>query len=53
MIPQDLLQIICCPDCKGELVYNESAATLTCASCKNVFEVIDGVPILLPKSDGK
>ncbi|MCK9408494.1 MAG: Trm112 family protein [Bacteriovoracaceae bacterium] len=53
MIQQDLLEIICCPNCKGDLTYNEQTSTLTCASCENVFEVADGIPILLPKSDGK
>jgi uncharacterized protein YbaR (Trm112 family) len=53
MLTRDLLEIICCPDCKGELSYDETASTLTCTSCKNVFDVNDGIPILLPKSDGK
>lgn len=51
MIKQDLLEIICCPDCKGELSYNEKESTLTCASCKTVFDVNDGIPILLPKKN--
>lgn len=53
MIPKDLQEIICCPDCKGNLSYNEQASTLTCTTCNNVYEVSDGIPILLPKSDGK
>lgn len=51
MIKQDLLEIICCPDCKGELTYNEKESTLTCTSCAHVFEVNDGIPILLPKTN--
>lgn len=53
MIQQDLLEIICCPNCKGDLLYDEKKSTLTCTSCATVFEVNDGIPILLPKTDGK
>lgn len=48
MIHKDLLDIICCPDCKGDLAYNEPASTLTCTKCGHTFEVNDGIPVLLP-----
>ncbi|MFA6456699.1 MAG: Trm112 family protein [Bacteroidota bacterium] len=53
MITQELLEILCCPKCKGELVYDEKKSTLTCTSCTTVYEVKDGIPILLPGEDGK
>jgi len=53
MIKQDLLEIICCPACKAELKYDEKKSTLTCVSCKTVYEVNNDIPILLPKTDGK
>lgn len=53
MIKQDLLEIICCPACRGELKFDEKRSTLTCVSCKAVYEVKDGIPILLPHADGK
>ncbi len=53
MITNELLEILCCPKCKSDLVYNEKKSTLTCTSCKTVYEVKDGIPILLPPADGK
>lgn len=53
MITQELLEIICCPNCKGDLKYDEKKSILTCTSCHTVYEVKDGIPILLPTNDGK
>lgn len=49
MIPMDptLLEILVCPKCKGELAYSAEAATLTCLACRLVYEIRDGIPILL------
>jgi uncharacterized protein YbaR (Trm112 family) len=53
MIKKELLDILCCPTCKADLIYDEKKSILTCTSCKKVYEVKDGIPILLPKNDGK
>jgi len=53
MIKQDLLKMICCPSCRAELRYDEKQSILTCTSCNTVYEVKDGIPILLPRTDGK
>ena len=42
-----LLEILVCPKCKGDLAYDESAATLTCETCALVYEIRDGIPIRL------
>jgi uncharacterized protein YbaR (Trm112 family) len=43
-----LLEILRCPDeHHAELVYDESAQTLTCTQCRRVFEIRDGIPVLL------
>ncbi len=52
MMKKELLEILCCPECKADLIYDEKKSTLTCTSCKTVYEVKDGIPILLPKNDG-
>ena len=43
-----LLEILRCPDeHHAELEYDATAATLTCVECHRVFEVRDGIPVLL------
>jgi len=50
MLKKELLEILCCPHCKGELRYDSQNNTLTCVSCGEVYEVKDDIPILLPKN---
>jgi len=43
-----LLDILRCPDeHHAELGYDAAAQTLTCAQCRRVFEIRDGIPVLL------
>ncbi len=53
MLNKELLTIICCPKCKADLMYDERQSTLTCTMCRIVYEIKDGIPILLPPNDGK
>ena len=45
-----LREILRCPVCKGELTdgANDRNPTLDCAACPASYDVIDGMPILLP-----
>ncbi|HET7603193.1 MAG TPA: Trm112 family protein [Gemmatimonadales bacterium] len=44
----ELLEILVCPACKGELEYHEDPPeTLTCRTCRLVYAVEDGIPIML------
>lgn len=47
MIEPRLLEILVCPKCKGELAYSAAPPSLTCRSCRLVYEVRDDIPILL------
>jgi len=47
MLDPQLLEILVCPRCKGELVYRENPPALVCERCRLVYEVRDGIPILL------
>ena len=47
MLDQKLLEILVCPKCKGDLVYATDPETLTCERCRLVYEVREGIPILL------
>jgi len=46
-ISPDLLTILVCPACKGDLVYDAAAATLTCNSCRLRYRIEDDIPVML------
>ncbi len=46
-IAPDLLAILACPVCKGDLVYDSSAQTLTCNACRLRYRIEDGIPVML------
>ena len=43
----ELLDILACPLCKGDLNYDEENNELLCLESKLAFRVKDGVPIML------
>lgn len=43
----ELLAILVCPACKGDLAYDESGQTLTCAACRLRYKVVDDIPVML------
>lgn len=46
-IQKDLLDILACPQCKGSILLNESGDGLICRQCKLLYEIRDGIPIML------
>jgi uncharacterized protein YbaR (Trm112 family) len=54
---KDLLDIVCCPTCKGELELKideeEKAEIITgsffCKKCNVTYPIEDGIPDLLPR----
>jgi uncharacterized protein YbaR (Trm112 family) len=46
LAPQ-LLAILVCPQCKGELTYEAAVPSLDCAACALRYPVRDGIPIML------
>ncbi len=42
-----LLAILVCPKCKGELQYREDESALDCPACKLRYPIRDGIPIML------
>jgi len=43
----ELLEILVCPKCKGDLEYRQTPEALVCHACKLVYRVDDGIPIML------
>ncbi|MFQ5889882.1 MAG: Trm112 family protein [Gemmatimonadota bacterium] len=42
-----LLEILVCPQCKGELEYREEEEALLCHACRLRYRIEDDVPIML------
>lgn len=47
MLDPELLEILVCPKCKGELELREDPAELVCGQCRLRYEIRDDIPILL------
>jgi len=43
----DLLSILACPKCKGDLVYDEAKCTLVCNRCRLIYRIEDDIPDML------
>lgn len=43
----ELLAILVCPKCKGELEYREPESALVCHACALRYPVRDDIPIML------
>ena len=46
-ISQELLEILACPKCKGELELTPAQDGLACRSCKLLYRIEDDIPIML------
>jgi uncharacterized protein len=46
-ISKDLLEILACPKCKGDLRLNEAGDGLICDRCRLLYEIRDDIPIML------
>jgi uncharacterized protein YbaR (Trm112 family) len=46
-IKKELLDILCCPKCKGDISLNESQDGLICDACKLMYPIKDDIPIML------
>jgi uncharacterized protein YbaR (Trm112 family) len=46
-ISKELLEILACPKCKGEIHLNETGDGLVCDRCRLLYEIKDDIPIML------
>ena len=46
-ISQELLEILACPKCKGDLEMNATQDGLVCKACKLLYRIEDDIPIML------
>lgn len=47
MLDPQLLEILVCPKCKGDLEYRPEQNELVCHACALRYEVRDDIPIML------
>lgn len=50
MLDRELLEVLACPVCKGDLIYDKDRDILICEKCRVFYEVKEGIPVLLPDS---
>jgi uncharacterized protein YbaR (Trm112 family) len=46
-ISAELLKILACPKCKGQLSLKADKPSLDCSSCLLSYPIRDGIPVLL------
>jgi uncharacterized protein len=46
-ISRELLDILACPKCKSSITLNETQDGLICHQCRLLYEIRDGIPIML------
>jgi uncharacterized protein YbaR (Trm112 family) len=46
-IRKELLEILACPKCKGNIYLDDSQNGLICDHCKLLYEIKDDIPIML------
>jgi uncharacterized protein YbaR (Trm112 family) len=47
MLDKDLLEILVCPQCRGELEYRPEEAELICHKCRLIYQIKDDIPVML------
>ena len=47
MLDEQLLEILVCPKCKGDLRYEQDPESLVCPACQLRYPVREDIPILL------
>lgn len=46
-LSQELLDILACPKCRGGIHLNETKDGLICDNCELLYEIRDGIPVML------
>jgi len=46
-VSKELLEILACPKCKGDIELTEKGDGLVCNACKLMYPIKDDIPIML------
>ena len=47
MLRQELLDVLACPKCKGDLEYDQDNEKLICHACRLKYGIKEDIPIML------
>ena len=47
MLSDKLLEILACPQCKGDLDYEKEENVLICPKCRLKYHIKDDIPVML------
>jgi uncharacterized protein YbaR (Trm112 family) len=47
VIDKELLEILACPACKGNILYDQEKEKLVCQKCNRRYPIRDGIPVML------
>ncbi|MBN1780630.1 Trm112 family protein [bacterium] len=47
MLSQELLDILACPKCKGDLEYKKEDDQLICNACRLIYHIREDIPVML------
>lgn len=47
MLDDELLKILACPKCKGDLEYDPQGGWLICQHCRLKYPIRDDIPVML------
>ena len=46
-INKELLEILACPKCKGDIILNDKEDGLVCNKCRLLYPIRDSIPVML------
>ena len=46
-VDKELLEILCCPQCKGDIKLTDDGKGLVCEKCRLKFPVREDIPVML------
>ncbi|MBF0408993.1 MAG: Trm112 family protein [Candidatus Riflebacteria bacterium] len=46
-IKKELLEILACPACHGDIKHDQQKDTLNCQSCRRIYPIKDDIPVML------
>jgi|TARA_Y100000310_G_scaffold9719_2_gene10437 hypothetical protein len=47
-ISKELYDLLACPICKSNIIYNKDKTSLICKKCDKNYPIKEGIPLLLP-----
>lgn len=49
MLDKELLKVLACPKCKGDVKYSAERNVIVCEKCKVYYPIKEDIPIMLPE----